>query len=146
MDLLNERASLATRAERKYILDATVFERLVGEIIPHYLILEIDGERVSYETVYFDTPANTYRQHIQRRRRRFKCRTRLYAASGPCFFEVKLKGGRGETIKSRLELDADNHGSLTNPALAFLEHELRRRTVRALRATSLRRCARSTVG
>jgi hypothetical protein len=93
----------------------------------HYLILEIDGERVfSYDTVYFDTPALlTYRQHVQNRRRRFKCRTRLYTATGPCFFEVKLKGGRGETIKRRLPLGVEEHGSVTTPSLVFLERALR---------------------
>jgi hypothetical protein len=126
LDLVDARATLATRAERKYILDAMVFERLIGEIVPHYLILEIDGERVfPYESVYFDTPTRTtYRQHLQERRRRFKCRSRLYASSRLCFFEVKLKGGRGETIKRRLELDAEEHGLLTSPAFGFLEREL----------------------
>jgi VTC domain-containing protein len=124
--LLDERAALATRAERKFILDASAFERLVGELVPHCVVLEIDGARVfDYDTIYFDTPTLTsYRQHVQGRRRRFKCRTRLYAADGPCFFEVKLKGGRGETIKRRLDYGPKEHGSLTESALAFLEHEL----------------------
>jgi hypothetical protein len=126
LPVLDQRAGLATRGESKYILDARTFERLMGELIPHYLILEIDGARVfSYDTIYFDTPARTiYRHHVQGRRRRFKCRTRLYTANGPCFFEVKLKGGREETIKRRIELEVEEHGSLTKPALAFLEHEL----------------------
>jgi VTC domain-containing protein len=123
---LDLQATLATRSERKYILDTSTFERLIGELAPNYLILEIDGGRVfSYDTVYFDTPElTTYRQHVQGRRKRFKCRTRLYAESALCFFEVKLKGGRGETIKRRLELGVEEHGSLTDPALGFLDHEL----------------------
>jgi hypothetical protein len=123
---LDAQATLATRSERKYILDPRTFDRLIGEIAPHYLILEIDGARVfSYDTVYFDTPElSTYLQHVQGRRKRFKCRTRLYAESELCFFEVKLKGGRGETIKRRLAHGVEEHGSLTVPALAFLEREL----------------------
>jgi ketosteroid isomerase-like protein len=124
--VLDREATLATRSERKYILDESTFWRLLGALMPHYLILEIDGARVfPYDTVYFDTPEwTTYRQHLQGRRRRFKCRTRLYPASELCFFEVKLKGRRGETIKRRLEVDVKDHGLLTRPALAFLEHEL----------------------
>jgi VTC domain-containing protein len=124
--LVNRRATLATRSERKYVLDMRTFERFVGELGSHYLILEIGDERVfRYDTVYFDTPAlTTYRDHLQDRRRRFKCRTRLYAANGPCFFEVKLKGGRGETIKRRLALGVEDHGSLTTPSLVFLERAL----------------------
>jgi VTC domain-containing protein len=126
--VLDRRARLATRTDRKYILDAKTFGRLVGELIPHYLILEIDDARVfPYDTVYFDTPAWTaYRQHLQGRRRRFKSRTRLYATSGLCFFEVKLKGARGKTIKRKLEHGVEEHGSLTSPALAFLERVLQK--------------------
>jgi hypothetical protein len=125
--LLERRAMLTTRSERKYILDGSDFGRLIVELVPHYLILEIDGARAfPYDTIYFDTPERTtYRQHHQGRRRRFKARTRLYPDGGLCFFEVKLKGGRGETIKRRLELGVEEHGSLTSRALAFLEHELR---------------------
>ena len=125
--IVDERAMLATRSERKYVLDGAMFARLIRELRHQYLVLEIDGTRVfPYDTVYFDTPTlTTYRQHVQERRRRFKCRTRLYPSSNLCFFEVKMKGGRGETIKRRLELEVEEHGVLTEPALAFLEHELR---------------------
>jgi hypothetical protein len=127
LSLVERQATLATRRERKYVLDMRTFERLVGELGSHYLILEIAGARVfPYDTVYFDTAAlTTYRQHVQDRRRRFKCRTRLYSASGPCFFEVKLKGGRGETIKRRLPLTVEEHGSLTVPSRVFLARALR---------------------
>jgi VTC domain-containing protein len=124
--VLDERAALATRAERKYILDARTFEQLIGELIPYYSILEIGAARVfPYDTMYFDTPTLvTYRQHLQERRRRFKCRTRRYSEAGPCFFEVKLKGGRGETIKERLALSVEEHGSVTPAALDFLAQQL----------------------
>jgi hypothetical protein len=125
--MLEERATLATRSDRKYILCPGTFERLVGEITADYLILEIDGVRVfPYDTVYFDTPEWTiYHQHIQGRRKRYKCRTRLYAPTALCFFEVKLKGGRGETIKRRLEIETDQHGSVSPSSLSFLDRELR---------------------
>jgi hypothetical protein len=126
LEVLNRQAELATRSERKYILDEAALGPLVAALTPHYTILEIGGERVfPYDTVYFDTPAwTTYRHHVQDRRRRFKCRTRLYPATGSCFFEVKLKGGRGETIKRRLAVDPEEHGFLTSRALDFLEQEL----------------------
>jgi hypothetical protein len=125
---LDRRAKLATRTDRKYVLDARIFDRLVGELISRYLILEIDGVRVfPYDTVYFDTPAWTaYRQHVQGRRRRFKTRTRLYVANELCYFEVKLRGARGKTVKRKLELGVEEHGSLTEPAFAFLERVLQK--------------------
>jgi hypothetical protein len=36
-----------------------------------------------------------YRHHLQGRRKRFKCRTRLYGETA-CFFDLKLKGRRGD--------------------------------------------------
>jgi hypothetical protein len=126
LELLETQATLTTRKERKYVLEPAMFERLMSELHEDYLVLDIDGDRVfHYDTVYFDTPKlTTYRQHVQGRRRRFKCRTRLYAEQGPCFFEVKMKGGRGETIKRRLAIDVDEHGTLTPEARAFLDHML----------------------
>jgi hypothetical protein len=64
-----------------------------------------------------------YKHHLQGRRKRFKCRTRLYGESA-CFFDLKLKGGRGETVKSRLPLPSFEHGSLTSQASAFLKRGL----------------------
>jgi VTC domain-containing protein len=123
---VDQRAGLATRNESKYILEPGIFESLIAELPADYQILEIDGERVfRYDSIYFDTPEYTvYRHHVQGRRKRFKCRTRLYSTDGPCFFEVKMKGGRGATIKRRIELEIEEHGLLTAPALAFLEREL----------------------
>ena len=119
--------ALQLRTDRKYLADLETFERITRLLVPDYLALDIDGERVfRYDTVYFDTPElTTYHQHLQGRRRRFKCRTRLYADGGLCYFEVKLRGGRGETVKRRLEVDPADHGRMTEPALAFLEDELR---------------------
>jgi hypothetical protein len=75
--------------------------------------------------VYFDTPSlETARAHVQRRRRRFKARSRLYLDSGVCAFEVKVKGARGETVKHRLPYDPADHGRVTAGAEAFLGEHL----------------------
>lgn len=120
------RAALQTRADNKYIVELETFERVAGALVPDYLALEVAGKRFSvYDTVYFDTPGlHSYRQHRQGRRRRFKCRTRLYGNRGPCFFEVKLKSGREETVKRRLRIDRAEHGLFTPAAHDFLEREL----------------------
>ena len=78
-------------------------------------MLEIDGRRsFGYESVYFDTPQlSTYRAHLQRRRQRFKARTRTYTDSGLCMFEVKLTGARGETVKQRVPYPTEHRAELT---------------------------------
>lgn len=70
-------------------------------------MLEIAGRRLlRYESHYLDTPDRAlYRMHRQGRRRRFKVRTRTYTDTATSFFEVKVKGGRGETIKHRIGID-----------------------------------------
>ena len=65
-------------------------------------MLQIDRRRsFDYESVYFDTPdLSTYRAHVQRRRLRFKARTRTYTDSGLCMFEVKLTGRAARPSRS----------------------------------------------
>lgn len=123
---LEQRASLQTRVDRKYVVDLETFEGVARALAPQFLALEVAGKRVTvYDTVYFDTPSLlSYRQHRQGKRRRFKCRTRLYGSS-VCFFEVKLKGRRNETVKRRMPIGVEEHGVFTDRANAFLEHELR---------------------
>jgi hypothetical protein len=89
-------------------------------------VLEIDGRRTfGYESVYFDTPdLTTYRAHLQRRRQRFKARTRTYTDSGLCMFEVKLSGARGETVKERVPHPARYGAQLTGEAVAHLRTTL----------------------
>jgi hypothetical protein len=122
---LDSHAALQMRVDRKYIVSFETLEQLLAELGDDYLALEIDGERLQqYDSVYFDTPELTgYRHHMQGRRKRFKCRTRLYGET-VCFFDVKMKGKRGETVKSRLPLSPWAHGSLTGEATAFLKREL----------------------
>ncbi len=122
---LDSHAGLQARVDRKYIVHYETLERLLAQLGDDYLALEIDGERLQeYDSVYFDTPAlEGYRHHMQGRRKRFKCRTRLYGETA-CFFDLKLKGKRGETVKSRLALSPMAHGSLTTDASAFLKREL----------------------
>jgi VTC domain-containing protein len=122
---LEARAALQTRVDRKYIVDYETLERLFSELGNDYLALEIDGERLQqYDSVYFDTPELlSYKDHLQGRRKRFKSRTRMYGGTA-CFFDLKMKGRRGETVKGRLPLSAPEHGSLTGKASAFLKRGL----------------------
>ena len=91
-------------------------------------MLEIDGRRAfRYRTTYFDTgELRIYRDHVQDRRRRYKCRAREYVDSGLCLFEVKLKGPRGRTVKHRMAYDRAQRHELSEPALAFLRDCLER--------------------
>jgi VTC domain len=119
---LNELAELQTRVDRKYFVPADVFRQLIAKLADQLRVLDIDALRsFDYESVYFDTPElSTYRAHLQRRRLRFKARTRTYLDSGLTMFEVKLTGARGETVKRRVPHPIEHRTELTDEALAHL--------------------------
>jgi hypothetical protein len=128
LEELDARAPLEIRTDQKYVVDLDVLERAAARLEGAYVALEIGGRRTFvYDSVYFDTPAfATYHQHLQGRRKRFKCRTRLYADAGRCFVEVKLRDGRDRTVKRKLEIPHALHGALTGEAREFVDGELRR--------------------
>jgi hypothetical protein len=124
---LNALAELQTRVDRKYFVPAELFHQLIARLVDEMQVLEIDGRRTfGYESFYFDTPQlSTYRAHLQRRRQRFKARTRTYTDTGLCMFEVKLTGARGETVKQRVPHPQELRAELTDDALNHLGSTLR---------------------
>jgi len=120
-------AGLQVRIDRKYLVPVDAFVALTDRLRHRFAVLEIDGRRsFHYESVYFDSPDHRlYREHVQRRRRRYKVRTRAYLDSGECAFEVKLQGGRSETVKARMPYGLADRERLTPEALDFLSSQLR---------------------
>jgi hypothetical protein len=141
-------ANLQTRMDRKYLVPADVFAHFAETVRERFAVLEISGRRLfGYESVYFDTHGLTaYREHAHGRRRRFKVRTRTYLDSGECVLEVKLRGGRGETIKERQPYGWADRARLTDPARQFaLERIKDPATVRALDAVMTTTYRRATL-
>lgn len=120
-------AGLQTRTDNKYLLTPEQFVELMDNVPSSTRILDIDERRVfSYESVYFDTEdLALFRAHRQRRRRRFKVRTRSYVDTGGTTFEVKLKGYREQTVKHRTPHDFERRRQLTGGARSFLHNVLR---------------------
>jgi len=123
---LTEKASLQTRMDRKYVVPADALPVLLRGIEPGARILEIGDQRdFAYESVYFDTPDLTsYLGAAHRRRRRFKIRTRTYVDSELCWVEVKTRGPRGSTVKTRLPYDPDDRDTLTDEGRRFADDVL----------------------
>jgi len=127
-ELQGSGAALLDRVDRKYVVPVETFAALAERLAASHRVLEISGARTfRYRTAYYDTPGlDAYRDHVQRRRRRYKCRSRRYEESGLCAFELKLKGARGRTVKHRMPYTEALHGSLSPEAIRFLhEHLLR---------------------
>lgn len=120
---LNDRAPLLDRQENKYLVSSGSFRSILADLRDGFDVLAIDETSVfTYETTYYDTDdLLAYRQHAQDKRRRLKVRSRCYLDSGECFFEVKLKGPRGRTIKERISYDDQLHGSVDLRAIRFVD-------------------------
>lgn len=116
-------ASLQTRVDSKYILPWDVFTEFQQSLLRTHRALEINNRRTfTYESQYFDTPEHSlYRAHIQGQRKRFKVRTRRYVEAGRAFLEIKLKGGRGETIKRRIPHDPTHLTTMDGEDKAFIQ-------------------------
>ena len=119
---LERTAALQDRIDVKYVVTLEQFAALAQQLLATHSVLEIDGRRAfAYRTTYFDTAElRAFRDHVQQRRRRYKCRSREYVDSGFCTFEVKLKGARGRTVKHRMPYDIAERDALSDPALTFL--------------------------
>lgn len=122
LDELLELAELQTRRDRKYIIPVADARRLMSSLPEGTRVLTIDGRTsFRYESVYFDTPERiSYLLAARRRPRRFKVRTRTYVDSDTCMLEVKVRDGRGNTVKYRQLHDAGSAAVLDDAALDFV--------------------------
>ena len=114
LDEMTARAGLLTRLDRKYLVPADELAGLLTQLEPGARVLEIDGlRRFGYESVYFDSPdLASYLATAHGRRLRFKVRTRTYLDTDDCFVEVKQRGPRGITVKSRTPYRLEERATL----------------------------------
>lgn len=126
LDDLVEHAALMHRTDRKYITEIPTVRALIAELADTHQVLEIAGRRwTSYRTLYFDTPElAACRAHVQKRRRRWKARSRLYVEDELCRIEVKTKDNRGGTQKVMGPSHPDRYGHLDGDELDFVAAQL----------------------
>jgi hypothetical protein len=123
---LDHRAALLRRIDNKYAVTQEQFATLAGRLASDHQVLDMDGRRkFAYSTTYFDTPElRCFVDHVEDRVPRFKARSRLYADSGQCVFEVKLKRSPDETDKRQIDYSEGDRRRLTNDAMQCLESAL----------------------
>lgn len=119
---LVEHAALMHRTDRKYFAPLTTVRALVDVLSDSHRVLEIDGRwSTHYRTLYYDTEnLDACRHHVQKRRRRWKVRSRLYVEDGLCRIEVKTKDNRGQTHKVMGPSDPSRYGHLSGAELDFV--------------------------
>ena len=124
---LTVQAELLQRFDTKYIVPLHRLQDVYAALSDNTLILEIDGKRTtSYVTAYFDSEdLHTYFDHLKKRRKRFKIRTRYYAEPSNGFLEIKIQLPRGQTRKVRWPLDVSQVGTkLSNDHKVLLNEAL----------------------
>jgi hypothetical protein len=130
LDELDARASLQDRIDGKFLATREAFDEAIRVLVDEhgYEVLEIDGTRAfTYRSVYYDThDRQSFRAHVQRRRQRFKVRTRHYVESDVQRFELKFKGRRGRTVKHATPFDHEYFQHLPAAATQFFDQSLRR--------------------
>ena len=121
-------AEMLTRVDRKYVVPRAALGALAGRLATtgtgsRTRVLEIDGRReFGYRSTYWDTAdLASFRGAGQKRRRRFKVRTRTYLDSGASYLEVKTRGPRGTTVKNRIEHPEIHHARLDEVAVAYVD-------------------------
>jgi len=126
LDTLVAHAALMERTDRKYIVPVSTARALVDAIADTHRVLKIEGRRyTTYQSLYFDTvDLSSVQAHIQRRRRRWKVRSRLYVEDELCRVDVKTKDNTGTTIKMIAESDPGRFGTLTGADREFVERQL----------------------
>ncbi len=123
LDDLNDAAALQQRVDRKYILDEDQLSAMIQALATRLAALEIANQRsFSYESVYFDTPTfDSYLSAAYKRRNRFKVRTRSYLDSGSTMLEVKTRGARNATVKTRQEYGFRNRALVVPESYGFID-------------------------
>ena len=112
---LTSEAALLTRVDRKYLIPLDEAVTMLDTIDPRTRVLEQGGARsFAYESVYFDTVDRvSYHLAARSRRRRFKLRSRSYVGTETAFLEMKTRGGRGVTVKERIDYETEDCTRLT---------------------------------
>ena len=101
------RVRLLDRQDTKMVLPVWKLLPIIQGLSQDYRILETEGSQVSsYRSLYYDTKDwQSYREHHNQRKNRYKIRYRSYVGSDVHFFEIKHKTNKNRTIKTRIETD-----------------------------------------
>lgn len=114
--------SLQTRRDRKYLVPLDTLADLAADVPQGMRILQhTDIRWFRYESTYFDTPEHaSYLGAARRRPHRFKVRTRSYLDTKTTMLEVKVRDGRGFTVKHRCEYPTEHRHQLTDHARRYV--------------------------
>lgn len=117
LDALNAHGELLRRFDTKYVVQQDQLEDLFVSLPESFLVLRNEGRlSTPYTTCYYDDSSlHTYFDHLKKRRRRFKIRTRFYNNPHDGYLEIKIKQPREQTEKIRWSYDVATIGDTLAP-------------------------------
>ena len=103
-----DKVRLLDRQDTKSVLSVQKLPAVIKQLAPHYRVLETDSGQINqYHSLYYDTEKwESYYEHHNQRKNRYKIRYRSYVDSDLNFFEIKHKTNKNRTIKTRIETEA----------------------------------------
>lgn len=115
--------SLMKRTDTKFVIHEKNLLEILNVIGDSYKVLEINENRImTYSSLYFDTAScKFYNDHHNGKVNRTKVRIRKYVDSNLCFLEIKQKDGKGNTEKSRVEIN-DFETTLSESSKDFISN------------------------
>lgn len=98
---------LLDRQDTKLVVPLEQLDGILESLSPDYFMLEVNNIRKNaYTSLYFDTPNwESYNEHHNGRKNRYKVRYRNYVSSDLSFFEIKFKTNKSRTVKTRIRKD-----------------------------------------
>jgi len=116
LETLRASGDLQERYDTKYVLNLATAVEVLEILDRNWKVLQVDRERfTAYQSSYYDDQdLDLFHDHIMGRRLRYKVRTRRYGNEPDEMLEIKLKSGRGGTIKRRIQRTVAFGTELTN--------------------------------
>lgn len=116
LDTLRASGDLQDRYDTKYVLNLDAALKVLDVLDSDWQVLQVNQKRFTpYESSYYDDQNfGLFRDHVMGRRLRYKVRTRRYGNDPDEMLEIKLKSGRGGTLKRRIQRTVAYGTELTN--------------------------------
>ena len=116
LDTLRASGDLQERYDTKYVLHLDAALKVLEVLDSDWQVLQVNQKRfTAYQSSYYDDQDfGLFRDHVMGRRLRYKVRTRRYGNDPEEMLEIKLKSGRGGTLKRRILRTVAYGTELTN--------------------------------
>ena len=115
LEAVRAAGDLQERYDTKYVLNLEATLEVLNVLDDDWRVLQVNRQRFTpyHSSYYDDQDFGLFRDHVMGRRLRYKVRTRRYGNDPDEMLEIKLKSGRGGTVKRRIQRTVAHGTELT---------------------------------